>query len=96
MKSMRFSPLPRTLNSRWPDITARIQRVVILRIASYGPYAPKKRTFTKLSMACRRSAKNRTYCSAASFEIAYGRRGDTGVDGDTGPASPSYTAPDDV
>ena len=45
MKSMRFSPLPRIVNSRCPSMTARIHRVVILRGGSYGPYAPKKRTF---------------------------------------------------
>jgi len=60
MKSMKFSPSPRMVNSRWPFITARIQRVVIFRGGSYGPYATKKRTFTKLSTVFRRSENART------------------------------------
>src|SRR6187200_674974 len=35
------------------------------------------------------------YCSEASFEIEYGKRGSTREDGVTTPDRPSYTAPDD-
>ena len=37
MKSIRFSPSPRSVNSRWPPMTARIHFVVIFRSGSYGP-----------------------------------------------------------
>src|SRR5688500_10793773 len=56
---------------------------------------PTRRDPPRRLVRTRRSAKNRRYCSEASFEIAYGKRGETDDAGETAPLSPSYTAPDE-